>query len=518
MGLVLRRAKTGEPLLRAGGVWDRVEQRFRLRPDGQREKPQSVRVIDLEESQVEFTRWFATWLRALREGRPREVSLALAAGDRRGGKTFGLLLCQIALMIDVPTIDGSSTVGWVVSANYTERDEIDRTIRERVPAGWYTMRQAPQFSYRLAHGATLKNVSADDPETLKRGRVDCAFYNEAQKLPIGALTNGIYGTADKGGIALLAANPPRRQVGAWLQRLKEAIDEDQVGGVRYFEFASKDNTQIDAEARSRVSSIVHLLDPRAAKADDEGQWMPIGDRAYYAFDRRRNVVPLPDVGPPDVTAAYLKRRSGRAYQFCGGVDFNGTPHHAGVLGQLFGDPTEPTLFICDELLVDESTEDDFLDEVDERGLYAPESLLWVGDASGQWQNGKHDFESDSFKIFRRRRWHIKPPTVKKTERGEFSKNPHVEDRLGLVNRLLALGRVQVDPDRCPKLAEALKECPVAMGKFGRLRPHGLYSHVTDALGYLCYFLFAQRRVMPAGNTPRGESFPGMRAGAGFRFG
>ena len=147
--------------------------------------------IKMEESQVEFTRWFATYLRDLREGRPRDVSLALAAGDRRGGKTFGLLVCQLALMIDVPSIDGSSTVGWVVSANYTERDELDRTIRERIPAAWYTMRQAPQFSYRFAHGPVLKNVSADDPETLKRGRVDCAFYNEAQKLPIGALTNGI---------------------------------------------------------------------------------------------------------------------------------------------------------------------------------------------------------------------------------------------------------------------------------------------------------------------------------------
>src|SRR4029077_5404950 len=121
--------------------------------------------------------------------------------------------------------------------------------------------------------------------------------------------------------------------------------------------------------------------------------------------------------------------------------------------------------------------------------------------------GKHDFESDSFKIFRRRRWHIKPPTVKKTDRGEFSKNPPVEARLGLVNRLLELGRIQVDPERCPKLAEALRECPVAMGKFGKLRPHGLYSAVTDALGYLAYFLFAPRRVVPAGSTPRGESFP-----------
>jgi hypothetical protein len=91
LALALRRWKTGEILLGAGGRWDRIERRFLPGP------PERAKFIDLEESQVEFTRWFATFLRDLRQGRPRDVSLALAAGDRRGGKTFDLLLCTIAL-------------------------------------------------------------------------------------------------------------------------------------------------------------------------------------------------------------------------------------------------------------------------------------------------------------------------------------------------------------------------------------------------------------------------------------
>src|SRR3954470_13817171 len=128
LALLLRRRKTGEILLAAGGRWDRIDRRFLAM------QPPSARIIDLEESQVEFTIWFAGFLRDFREGRPRDVSLALAAGARRSGKTFGLLMAIIALVIDVPEIDGSSTIGWLVSASYQERDELDKAILEYIPA------------------------------------------------------------------------------------------------------------------------------------------------------------------------------------------------------------------------------------------------------------------------------------------------------------------------------------------------------------------------------------------------
>ena len=489
--LILRRARTKETLLWAGGQWDRAARTFT------EADPEFAKIVDLEESQIEFTRWFATWLQAFREGWPRDISLALAAGERRAGKTFDLLLCALATLIDVPEVDKSSTLGWVVSANYQERDEIDKTIREVIPAAWYRHWKAPEHRYQLANGATLRNVSADDPETLKRGRVDVVLYNEAQKMPVAALSNGIYGTADKGGIALLAANPPRRRVGEWLVGLKEAIDERVVDGAKFFGFSAKDNTKIDQPARGRIGDLLRLIDPKAAKADDEGAWLPVGDRAYHAFKRVEVLAPFPDVAP-DVTEAFLRRRCGRAYLNAGGADFQGTPHHAGVVGRLIGAVTEPTLWIIDELIAEQSTEDDFLDLADEKG-YAPESLLWVGDASGQWQDGKHNFSGGraSFEIFKRRRWHVVPPTIKKTDRGEFSKNPHIDDRLNLVNKMLGTGHLRVDPNRCPRLAEALKECPLAVGKFAAKKPYGVYSHITDALGYLCYWLFPPTRKMVA---------------------
>ena len=512
-------------LLAAGGLWDLLEHRYVLDEDGKRVRPKTGKVVPMEESQAPFTRWYAQeFLARLRCGEPRDVSLALAAGDRRGGKTFDLLLVTLATLLDVPTLGGSPTVGWAVSAEYGERDELDRTVREHIPSSWYTYKKSPQFEYTFLPGSYLRNLSAYDPEMLKRGRVDVAFYNEAQKMPMQALTNGIYGTADKGGIALLAANPPRRQRGEWVYQLKQAIDEDLIAGVKYFGFSSKENTQIDAAARSRVGGIVRVLDPKGAAADDEGLWSPVNDRAYYEFKPKVHGVSLPEylpdlpvgAAPVEVTATFIKRRYGRAFAYCGGVDFQGTPHHAGVIGRLFGNEVEPSLLIVQEFLVDLSTEDDFLDEIDEAG-YTPETLLWAGDASGQWQDGKHNFSGGraSFDIFKRRRWHIRPPIAKKTDRGEHSRNPKIEDRLGLANRLLKAGRVRIDRDACPKLMEALRECPVQPGRYGGLSPYGLYSHLTDAASYMMYYLFPPKREMASGGkAPPGATFPGLKPGGG----
>lgn len=474
--MVFKRRKTGEVLLDAGGQWDRLTRSF----TGNR--PKLVKVIYLEESQVAFVRWFAEFLRDLREGLPRDISMALAAGDRRGGKTYSLLLCTIALLIDCPALGGSNAVGWVVSASYQEKDEIDKTIEENIPAHWYMARKAPEHRYYFAHGSVLRNVSADDPESLRRGRVDVVLYNEAQKVPIAALANGIFGTADKGGIALLAANPPRRKVGEWVRLLKEAIDEERIGGVKFFGFSSKDNTQINKPARARVGAILRLLDPRQALADDEGAFLPIGDRAYPYFTAKKNVGPPPD--PKfDVTHQVTRTRIFRPYEYVGGVDFQSQPWNAAVALQAYGDPKAPTLYAVAEWLKD-GPEDQLLDEIFFDGRFQPENTMWVGDASGTWQDASHQRGRVSFDFFKARRWRIEPPQKKKSDRGEHPRNPDVSDRLNLVNKLLATERLVIDPLRCPKLAESIRECE--LGPNGK--PRGRHSHVTDALGYALWWL------------------------------
>ena len=268
-------------------------------------------------------------------------------------------------------------------------------------------------------------------------------------------------------------------------RVKEAIDAKELQSARFFGFKESLNTSIDQTARVEVGQILGLIDPKAQQADDDGSWLPVGDRAYQKFDKRKHLQPVPDFG--DITGDFLAKR-GRRFESFGGVDFQGYPHIAGVVWKVFKDPISlgPIYWAVDEILSEESVEDDFLDDVIDKG-YAQETIRWIGDASGAWQDGKHSFRGrGSFDVFKARRFHIDPPQVKKTERATFSKNPAIEDRLGLVMRLMEFGRIRVDPERCPKLAEAFAECPLKSIN-GRKKPTGRFSHITDAATYALYW-------------------------------
>lgn len=496
MSLVLKRRKTGEVLLAAGGVWDHRRHCYTA------DRPRFTKVILVNESQVEFVKYFALVLEALREGRELTESLVLCVGDRRAGKTWITVICLCCFLLELPRLNGSRSIGWVVSKSYQERDEIEKTVTDYLPRSWYTPRYAPEYRYILANGAVLKNLSAKDPDSLRRGRADVILYNEGQKMALAALENGIYGTADSGGIAMIAANPPRKKIGEWVLKLKEAYDEERIGGVRFFPMSSKDNPSVSRPARERVGAIIRLLNPRGAAADDDGEFLPIGDKAYAEFDGRRHVRALPPLAEfgtepapgelVQVTPDLIRKKVFARFEYFGGMDFQGEPWNAAVILCAYGDRNRPTYHVIAEYLKN-GWEDDLLDEIDlER--FKPENLVWVGDASGSWQDAHHTNGRVSFDIVKARRWRIFPPRVKKSDRGEHPRNPDVLDRVNLVNKLLHDERLLVDGEACKHLAEALRECDWKNDK-----PRGKYAHVTDALGYALWWI--EPEPQPARRAP-----------------
>jgi hypothetical protein len=471
--LILQRAKTGETLLWAGGRWDRLDRRFID------QEPESGKIIQLEESQVEFTRWFGGWLRDYREGLQRDTSIAFGAGERRGGKTFGFQACTIAATVDIPSL-----ISWLVCRTFRERDELDRMLAELIPSHWYRHRKAPEFRYEWVHGSITRLLSAIDGESLKQGRADVVMLNDAQKMDIGAVSNALGGTIDRGGLALIAANPPQYVRGEWVLDLKEAIDDGRVAGCKFFGFSSALNSRIDQDARSRFKSILKALDPRAAEADAEGMWRPIGDAAYPNLKVREH--DRSEIPGDDVTAQVTYKRLGLYFEHVGGADFQASPYHAGVFLHVYDqhrDDAKLTYHVVGQALR-EGTEDEFLDTVDDVGLWTPENTLWIGDASGTWQDGRHSLRGRvSFDVFKQRRWRIEAPQKKRTERGDHPRNPAREDRIALVNNLLAQGRLFIDGKACPDLLLGLKKCELKNGK-----PIGKHAHITDALGYALWWL------------------------------
>jgi len=354
----------------------------------------------------------------------------------------------------------------------------------------------------------LRHISGDDPELLKQGRADLVLLNEAQLMDSRALTNALPGTIDRGGLTIMAANPATRAIGVWVNDLKEAIDVKKVSGVKFFDFDPNLNTSIDQKAREDVGAIVRVVDPKVAAADDEGLWLPVGDVAYAAFRTADHVKPAPHIG--DCTRDVLLKKLGRAYDYLNGFDPQYEPHNAGVSLKIYKDQlTGQTIYWAIGEILRQGTEDDFLDTVDDAGIWTPENTVWIYDASSTWQNYNHTKGRVSADILKSRRWHAHPPQKAKDEKRNPS-NPDVEDRLNLVNRLLASKRLFVDGERCPRLAIALKKCELRNHK-----PRGKYAHITDALGYALWFI----EPKPKANQPhtRGAlwTVPGARRNTDF---
>lgn len=529
-------APDGNPVLVAGGCWDDTFRRFL---DPAERDAETRAVVPLQESQIEFIDWYAEWLGEFREGirgtPTREVQVAMLAGDRRGGKTFVADAAVIAACVDVPIAPGQKTplIAWIVSKSFRERFELEQWILNRIPGEWYRHRQAPEHEFQFVHGPTLRLLSADDPDSLKQGRVDVCFINEPQKLQARAVANVILGASDLGGLVILAANPPSGSSGRgeWLFDLKDAIDDERIAlangakidplGVKYFHVDSKKNKAIDQLARRRAGRIATLIDPMLSAGDDKGEWRRPVDLAAWEFDKRRHLRPLPQLGARDITREVTRREKHGDWVVAGGVDFQKRPHIPAAFARVFGDLDDPAFYFFAEFVGERRwTEEQFLEafeEFAESRKWTKKNLLWIGDASGAQQDAEHNFsdkERTSFSVWEEEGWEIipsRPPRPgSKTGRG---KNPDVADRLQLVNELFRRDRIFVDETVCPWLAECFRKAETKREDGKRKLVSNRYAHMFDAATYLIWRLSPRPNARGSTPPPRGSiSTPSIRGG------
>ncbi len=465
--LTFRAKTTGRELLTVGGRWDKTTGAF-IDAD-------SVAVpVFVNDNQISVVLQFAEWLRARINGGPRK-RLLLTGGNRRGGKSWIVTALAAATAVAIP-----DAIVWLVSPALNKRDELEKYVKGHVPTSWRIYR-ARELRFVFANGSTITNITGDDAEALKRGEADLVVYNEPQAMAEDVLTYGAPAIVDKGGLLLFAGNPARRRKGVWFTRIVKAIQAGKLESGEFARMSAEDNPDIDKEARSDIKDLIAIVNPEADRADMDGVFLEPGTFAYAEhFDERRNTVPtLPDTikaGHGVITAQVIKRRGGGNADTLIGADFQGWPFNAGVEIVAVGDPLRPTWYVS-RCLVREGDEDLFLDDAYE--TWVQPRTLFIGDASGTWQDAQHVKGRSSFDKFKARRWRIEPPRKKRTDRGEHPANPSREDRINLVNRLLDDGRLIVCMDTAGDVAEDLAKCEVdAKG-----RPKGRHAHRTDALGY-----------------------------------
>jgi len=507
LGLAVIREQTGEPLLVTGGRWERTRRRFLDLEEGDAET-----YIELHsaESQVDFLTWYAEWLCAYREGYPRETQLVMLADDRRGGKTMAGNIAIASGINDVPRSPktGRPTLAAIVAKSYRERFEIEDWLLNAIPSGprgFYRHVAAPEHQFIWHSGAVLRLLSADDPDSIKQGRFDLVFFNEPQKMAARAVANGVMATADLGGLAILAANPPGKgdRHGGWLFDLKEALDDELVAkargqkvealGIKHFFCPSSKNQFIDQAARRKAGRIAVIIDPTIAAGDERGEWERKKENAAWEFNRHRHLHALPEVSAlPDITGEICSDRGEYGdWLYVAGIDFDWRPHIASVVYKVFGELDDPLFWACDEFIGEKLwTTAQWIEAFAERGVsrgYSPKNLLFIGDASSSYPVRERDPKTDgrtSFEVLEEAGWIVIPPQDHRGRGKEGrARNPFVGDRLDLYNEHLRRDRVMIDSRRAPWFAECNRRATTKKEGPRMRLVHDQFAHAMDAGTY-----------------------------------
>lgn len=499
------RFEDGEVILTAGGVWDRRKKRYARHAD-------TSRIFRCHAGQMPAATWFASWLEARKRGEHLyELGLPITDIVFFGGRRVGKSNLAFRLVIAY-ALAFSRSIGWIVLPTYDDGPEADLELDEAMPAKWYRHVQEDHVRY-LANGSEIRFRSSDDPESLKKGRADIVVINEAQKHKAETFGFVLPAIADRGGLVIMTANPPKNARGEWVAELIEKARAGQIN-TKIFPMHAKDNPHVDQPV---LQSIRSKLDARTVARELDGELLPDVNRVIYAYSPTWNCcevgkIPLEGGGfldvDDDVTEEFTRRKLGVAVANVHGMDFQVTPFPFSAVAKFFRDPRpgasedEPIVWFVNEASVDQGDEDQLLDALEAKGFSGDDAV--VPDATGEWQNQARDKGKASLDVLRRRGWRrIFLPDP------ESKRNPPVDERLITFNSLFCSStnyrRAFIDP-ACIKLARAAR---LWENKNGYPDKRSDHAHPCDGASYLTYRFF-HRKLRKA--PPKIELVPRLRRG------
>ena len=195
-----------------------------------------------------------------------------------------------------------------------------------------------------------------------------------------------------------------------------------------------------------VRTLQAQYDERLAQQELEGQFVNLSSgKVYYSFDRRES----------------LAEHDGTNYPVFCGLDFNVHP----LCGVFAHQTPDGKIYITGEIYQKDSNTFEAAKEILTRYPYALVNV--VADDSGSKR--KTSSKNTDHEILRRANINVL----------QF-RNPLVKDRYNNINRLLSKGLLKIDP-KCKKLIEDLEKLT-----YDNTDP--MLSHISDALGYVCWHL------------------------------
>ena len=313
------------------------------------------------------------------------------------------------------------------------------------------------YFIELPNGSTIFVAGFDDEKHIEKilgKEFSTIYFNECSQLGYNSVQVALTRLAEKSDLRkkiYYDANPPtKRHWTYWL--FVKGIHPESGQNLEEGQYASmlmnpQDNLEnIDEE----YISLLNSLDEKQRKRFLLGEFNDDSDgSAYYAFNRDVNVNEFDE--------------SFRIGQTRCGMDFNVQPMTC-VIGYRVNDK----FYIWDEMFLENSDTYKMCDQLKAKkyvGTIYPDST-----GANRKTSGKSDH------VILKEAGFIIHPT----------RNPFVTDRVNNINRLLRDGKIIIHP-RCKKLINDLEKVTWKNDELDQ-KTDKMLTHITDALGYLCWAL------------------------------
>jgi hypothetical protein len=491
----------GSILLAAGGQWDNVARDWTLRD------AKSAIVFRPHAGQIEAAEvisiWFHCYLEylALRAQGVSPENARLEAyptgepiyrihlyGGRRAGKTRLGLTLQATIAIAIP---GSRII--MLSPTHDKDMELRRAFEALIPAAW---RRARGRHYDLINGSIVEFHTGGVTKDQKMGEADSFLMNEAQASSKSVYLDMAGGLADRGGVCVLAYNPPSSKRGVWVADLWKQWRDGRDKNATAHHCDPRKNPYIDTHALHAID-YDDLDNRRYILGDMDTPSSPV---VFPRFDVYRHVRLCVPPEWTDVTEWVARDRLGLGGKWIGGVDFDQGAGCAWVMCKMYDRPDGGRVL----LIHAGRREASFVEsQLDERLLVGARRILGVqgatdreirkmvplvGDASGAWQHtgeGRTNRQAgrSSFDRLRSAGWRVVPPDPHSAR----NPNPSIK-RYHLARTLLDLGRLQFLSDAA-EVHDAFRQLPTKNDDTIERNRKSEHVHIVDGPLYLVYRLF-----------------------------
>ena len=492
----------GRTLLTAGGQWDNVAR------DWTDDDPKTSIIFRLHAGQLEASEVIANWfysyleymqlraagvsaddarLQAYEDGKP--LYRLHLYGGRRAGKTFLGLTLEVTIAIAIP---GARII--LLSPTHDKDQELRQAFEKLVPAAW---RRPRGRHYDLINGSVIEFHTGGVSKDQKMGEATSFMMNEAQASSKSVYLDIAGGLADRGGLCVLAYNPPNSRRGEWVTQLWETwkTGKDKFASAHHCD--PRRNPHIDMFALQAID--YDDLDTRRYLLGDMAT--PSSPVVFPRFDVFKHVRFCVDPDWTDVTEWVARDRLGLGGKWLVGLDFDKGAGCSWCVGKVYQRADDSRVL----LVHNGRTEGDFVEsQLDARLLVGVRLLVGsnltdrevrklvasVGDASGEYQHtgeGKTNRQKgrSSFQRLRSAGWRIVVPDP----HSRRNPTPSIK-RYHLGRKLLDSGRLQFLKE-ADGIHDSFRQLPTRESKYPTMERRRTSKHVhsVDGVLYLAYRLF-----------------------------